>query len=378
MKRDLFIGLLSGTSMDGIDAGLVDFDTSSHPKLIASRMHPMPMELRERLMLICADNGKDYVDELAKLDALLGHAFAEAAIALIKQTDFQFTDIRAIGTHGQTIRHRPTNHTPFTLQIADPNIIAERTGITTIADFRRRDMAAGGQAAPLVPAFHQAVFQNTTITRVVINIGGISNITILPAKSESQSNNRIIGFDTGPGNVLLDTWAKIHLGAPMDEHGRWAKQGKSDPRLLERLCSDRYFSMPPPKTTGREWFNLDWLEKCIADVTPLPPPVDVQRTLCDLTVTTLRDAILNHAPTCQEVLICGGGSRNPMLTYGLKTHLPDCLVDTTTYYSIDPDWVEAMAFAWLARQRLYGLPGNIPSVTGARHSVVLGAIYPGR
>nr|VFJ67419.1 MAG: anhydro-N-acetylmuramic acid kinase [Candidatus Kentron sp. FW] len=367
----LFIGLLSGTSMDGIDAALVDF-SNRNPILVASRAHPIAVKIRQRLIAACG-NRQGYPDELASLDVLLGHLFADAALGLIGQTGNHPSEIRAIGTHGQTIRHRPDIETPFSLQIADPNIIAERTGITTVADFRRRDMAAGGQGAPLVPAFHDAIFRKVGENRIVVNIGGISNITILPG----QQNEQIGGFDTGPGNTLLDAWAMVHLGTPMDTNGRWAKQGKSRGKLLDRFRDDRYFSAPPPKSTGRERFNLDWVEKCIADIHPTPTPVDIQRTLCDLTVTTLRDAIVGHAPTCREILICGGGAKNPLLLQGLREQFPNALVDTTNRYGVDPDWVEAMAFAWLARQRLENLPGNVPSVTGARHPVVLGAIYPG-
>jgi len=262
---------------------------------------------------------------------------------------------------------------PFTLQIADPNIIAERTGITTVADFRRRDMAAGGQGAPLVPAFHRAMFESVGKDRVVVNIGGMANITILPAGSGAP----IIGFDTGPGNVLLDAWAKTHLGTPMDTHGHWARQGRTHAALLARFRADPYFSLPPPKTSGREYFNRDWLDSCIADVHPTPSPADIQRTLCDLDAATLRDAILQWAPDCREVFLCGGGARNPLLREGIDAQLPGCRVDTTAAHGIDPDWVEAMAFAWLARQRLDGLPGNVPQVTGARRPVMLGAVYPG-
>nr|VFK15687.1 MAG: anhydro-N-acetylmuramic acid kinase [Candidatus Kentron sp. LPFa] len=366
----LFIGLLSGTSMDGIDAALVDFSTSD-PILVASRVHPLPVGLRERLVAACGQT-QDHVEEIASLDALLGHLFADAAIELIRQAGCHPNDIRAIGSHGQTIRHRPDAKTPFTVQIADPNIIAERAGVTTVADFRRRDMAAGGQGAPLVPAFHQAVFQREGESRLVANIGGIANITILP----SQQHGRIDGFDTGPGNTLLDAWAMRHLGVPIDTDGRWARQGNTHGELLQKLRDDDYFSMSPPKSTGRERFNPDWLQARLAGIHPTPSPPDIQRTLHDLTITTLQDAITHHAPACREILVCGGGAKNPLLLQGLQQQLPHCRVDTTNRYGIDPDWVEAMAFAWLARQTLRGLPGNAPSVTGARHPVVLGAIYP--
>lgn len=396
----LYIGTLSGTSMDGIDAGLVDFGPS-RPELIASRAHPIPRALRERLMAVCADTGRDTVDELGELDARLGHLFADAVIALLEQTGLRNTQIRAIGSHGQTIRHRPPPPAdtvlgkgrepgafpgsknppvspcaaPFTLQIGDPNLIAERTGITTVADFRRRDMATGGQGAPLAPGFHQAMFQSARTGRVIVNIGGIANVTILAPGEEAQGEIR--GFDTGPGNTLLDAWAAAHLGAPMDTDGRWALEGLRHAGLLARFLADEYFSRPPPKTSGREYFNRDWLDSCIADIHPAPSPADVQRTLCDLTVTTLRDAILQYAPACREVFVCGGGARNPVLMKGLGEELPHLAVDTTAGHGVDPDWVEAMLFAWLAKRRLEGLPGNVPSVTGARHPAVLGAVHPG-
>nr|VFK77835.1 MAG: anhydro-N-acetylmuramic acid kinase [Candidatus Kentron sp. SD] len=358
--------------MDGIDAALVDFSPRD-PVLLASWIHPIPIKLRNRLIAASEHRG-DRLDELANLDALLGHLFADAVVHLMKQTGHHPIHVRAIGSHGQTIRHRADAPIPFTFQIADPNIIAERTGITTVADFRRRDMAAGGQGAPLVPAFHKAVFHRIGQNRVIVNIGGIANITILPAEEDDP----VFGFDTGPGNTLLDAWATRHLGAPMDNDGRWAAQGKTHQGLLQRLRDDDYFSASPPKTTGRERFNSDWLDASIADIHPLPSQVDIQRTLCDLTVTTIRDAITTHAPGCREVLLCGGGAKNPLLSQGLDQQFPNCLVDTTSRYGIHPDWVEAMAFAWLARQTLDGLPGNLPSVTGARHPVVLGAICPGR
>nr|VFJ96982.1 MAG: anhydro-N-acetylmuramic acid kinase [Candidatus Kentron sp. LFY] len=367
----LFIGLLSGTSIDGIDAALVDF-RAPRPVLVASRVHPIPQMLRERLIAACGQK-QDRVHEVASLDALVGHLFADATIRLMEQTGNRPTDIQAIGTHGQTIRHRPDAETPFTLQIADPNIIVERTGITTIADFRRRDIAAGGQGAPLVPAFHKTVFQKPGQNRVVANIGGIANITILPAGQDDP----IVGFDTGPGNTLLDAWAMDHLGTPMDTNGHWAAQGKIHEELLHKLRGDHYFRAPPPKTTGPEHFNLHWLRASLAGLHPAPTPADIQRTLCELTITTLRDAITHHAPDCREVLLCGGGAKNPLLSRSLEEQLPNSLVDTTGRHGIDPDWVEAMAFAWLAKQRLDGLPGNLPFVTGARHPVVLGAIYPG-
>ncbi|MGH8307500.1 MAG: anhydro-N-acetylmuramic acid kinase, partial [Gammaproteobacteria bacterium] len=287
----------------------------------------------------------------------------------LKQSRLSNQDIRAIGSHGQTVRHRPGGPHPFSLQIADPNIIAARTGIATVADFRRRDMALGGQGAPLVPAFHHAVFADPNETRAVINIGGIANLTLLSAQ-----NGPVSGFDTGPGNLLMDAWSREHLHAPYDENGTFAASGNVDEILLRRLLADEYFQRPPPKSTGREHFSQAWLGKALVD-TKLPA-ADVMATLCELTARCIADAVRKQTPRVSRVLLCGGGIHNAHLVKRLAALLPACELSTTNEFGIAPDWVEAMAFAWLARETLARRPGNLPAVTGAREPAVLGAIYP--
>ncbi len=367
--ENLFIGLMSGTSMDGIDVVLADFD--DQPRLLASHSHPIPSSLHTRLVTLSTANSAHEIRLLGETDRLFGECLASAAITLMSKAGVDASRVAAIGSHGQTVRHAPNNKPAWTMQIGDPNTIAELTGITTVADFRRRDVAAGGQGAPLVPAFHQAVFQHPDRDRVVLNIGGMANITILPANEQAP----VTGFDTGPGNVLMDEWVRLHEQRDFDRDGRWAATGTCNDTLLQRLLSDVYFQAPPPKSTGRETFNLDWLYGFIHRQ-PVAP-ADVQATLTELTAATVADAILRHAPATDEVLVCGGGAHNSLLMDRLRAHLPGHAIETTAAYGIAPDWVEAMAFAWLARQTLLGLPGNLPAVTGARESRILGAIHPG-
>jgi anhydro-N-acetylmuramic acid kinase len=279
--------------------------------------------------------------------------------------------VRAIGSHGQTVRHEPDGDHPFSVQIGDPNVIAEITGITTIADFRRRDIAAGGQGAPLVPAFHAAVLRSSDEDRVALNIGGMANITVLP-RDPAQA---VTGFDTGPGNVLMDAWAARHLGTPLDSEGRWAGSAPRDEALLAVLLSDEYFQRQPPKSTGREHFNMTWLEARLAQLGTAPEPAQVQASLAALTALSCAAAIQRYAPRTQQVLVCGGGVHNVTLLQQLTDALPGVRVASTQTQGLDPDWVEALAFAWLAQQTLAGKPGNLPSVTGARAPVVLGGIY---
>lgn len=367
---EFFIGLMSGTSMDAADAALVDF-SAGKSKLIATHRTPLTAELRAALLALCVP-GPNEIERMAELDARLGELFAEAALALLKKSGVSATDVQAIGSHGQTVRHQPTGPYPFSLQIGNPALIAERTGITTIADFRRADIAAGGQGAPLVPAFHNAVFRSSEHDRVVVNIGGIANITVLPKDAKQP----VTGFDTGPGNVLLDAWAERHLGKHMDEDGRFAATGKMHEELLAGLLSDSYFALVPPKSTGREHFNIAWLDAALqahADISSQ----DVQATLGELTAASIAVAIQEHAPTTKEVLICGGGAHNVHLMQRLRVCLSQCSVESIEKYDISPDWVEAMAFAWLAKQTLEGKAGNLPSVTGAKHAVVLGGVYSG-
>jgi len=314
------------------------------------------------------------VEELLQLDTLLGSQFARAARALLAEAGLNPSAIRAIGSHGQTIRHLPSAPVRSSLQIGDPNVIAELSGITTIADFRRRDMAAGGEGAPLVPAFHRAAFSASDESRVIVNIGGIANITILP---RSNGTSAIKGFDTGPGNLLMDAWAAQHLQRPMDHDGQWAASGEVDKQLLELCLADPYFQRPPPKSTGREYFRLPWLEEKLRRHGDQSTAADIQATLCELSAATIAAAIHGHAPESREILVCGGGVHNGHLLARLRAHLANCTVQSTAAAGIDPDLVEAMAFAWLARQTRRGGPGNVPSVTGAQREVILGGIYLG-
>jgi anhydro-N-acetylmuramic acid kinase len=307
------------------------------------------------------------LDAFGRLDVEIGQHFADAALHLLEHSGIPATAVRAIGSHGQTVRHRPTGEYPFTLQLGDPTTIAERCRIDVVADFRRADLAAGGQGAPLLPALHAMLLARPGHARVVLNLGGIANITVLGA------DGSVRGFDTGPANGLLDAWCLRHRGEPFDRDGALAASGRIDPELLDAMLADRYFALPPPKSTGREHFHLDWL----ATHAPLAAlsPADVQATLLELTARSVASAIMQHAPDAEEVLACGGGVHNGALMRRLDELLAPRALSSTAQHGIDPDFLEATAFAWLARQRLLGLPGNLPAVTGARGPRVLGAIY---
>lgn len=361
----LYLGLISGTSADGIDAALVRFE----PRLevLAARTASYSEALRGRVLALATRDAVIALDDLGQLDVELGAAFAAAAVALLREARIDPEAVAAIGSHGQTICHRPHGAHPFTLQIGDPSVIAERTAITTIADFRRADVAAGGQGAPLLPALHAAVFADPAIPRAILNLGGIANITVLNA------GDAVLGFDTGPANCLLDAWALRHLGTSRDDGGAWARSGHVDHALLASWLADPYFAAPPPKSTGREVFNLAWLD---ARLPANLDPANVQATLLHLSARSIADAIRAHARGTREVYACGGGVHNGALMEALREELPGLRVDTTAALGLDPDYVEAVGFAWLARARLAGLPGNLPSVTGARGSRVVGAIYP--
>jgi len=366
----IYLGLLSGTSMDGIDAALVRFPKHG-VELIATYSHPWPTSLQQELQCLTTP-GNNEIDRMGELDILAADEFASAAQKLLVKAKIPTSAVTAIGSHGQTIRHRPDAKNAFTLQIGDPNRIAEQTGITTVADFRRRDMAAGGEGAPLVPAFHNTLFSSDEEHRCILNIGGIANVTLLPP----QGKPAISGFDTGPGNCLLDSWASQHIHTAFDKEGAWGATGKIHSALLKSMLADRYFDRPPPKSTGREYFNLEWLERLLSYHSGLIPE-DIQATLVALTTQSITTAIKAAAPDCQQVLVCGGGIHNLALMEQLQHELPQCRIESTSHFGADPDWVEAIAFAWLARQTLLGLSGNLPSVTGARHPVVLGGIYQG-
>lgn len=360
---------MSGTSLDGVDLALVNF--SQTPKLIAADFTPMPDTLRVALSQL-VKKGETSLQTLGELDHQLALLYADSIQWFLAKHQLNADDIVAVGCHGQTVWHSPKGQYPFTMQIGDMNLLAARTGITTVGDFRRRDMAFGGQGAPLVPAFHQAVFSSPERLTVVLNIGGISNISVL------NPNQQTIGYDVGAGNTLLDIWIEKHLGKRYDANGEWARTGKIHSALLALLLDEPFFQLPPPKSTGRELFNLEWLEHKLTQIEPLPAE-DVQATLVEFTVQSIVQAlrqIENPNAYHSVLLVCGGGAKNPLIMERLQTHLTDWQVSTTTEYGLDVDYVEAAAFAWLAYQRIHNLPANLPSVTGATQAVSLGAIFP--
>lgn len=364
----IYIGIMSGTSLDGVDVAALRFHNGT-PEVVAAHCFALPETLKSKTLTLCqpADNE---IDLLGQVDLELARHFAECVRKLLAKHQIKVSKVAAIGCHGQTIRHRP--NLGFTLQIGDPNTIAELTGITTVADFRRRDMAAGGQGAPLVPAFHQHCFQDNSQDRVIVNIGGMANVTLLRADKEQP----LQGFDTGPGNVLMDAWIqKIHQ-LPYDKNGALAAQGQVDSTLLSQLLALPFFQELPPKSTGREQFNLAWLEDHLDSLAYALSPENVQRTLLALTATSIADAICTQQLAHAEIYLCGGGVHNTHLVSALHALLPEakCLTSTSCL-GLDPDWVEASAFAWLAHQTLQGLTGNAPAVTGARGERILGAIY---
>lgn len=364
----LYIGLMSGTSLDGIDAALIDFSQEKNPQLIEQHIEPISTTIKQDILDLCHP-GSDEINRLGKMDVILGHLFAKAASTLLKKTKYLAQDICAIGSHGQTIRHHPHQQHPFTLQIGDPNIIATQTKITTVADFRRRDIALGGQGAPLVPIFHQNIFQSSSQNRVIVNIGGIANITYLP----KDLSKPIFGFDTGPGNMLSDAWTRLHLEQPHDENGEWASTGEVDEELLQNCLSDNYFSLQPPKSTGRELFHLNWLQEKLS--VQKQKPENTQATLVELTAESITRAIDQYCDPDCEIFVCGGGAYNLFLLQRLQHHANKKPVRSTQELGIAPDWIEAMAFAWMAKQTLAGKPSNLPEVTGARQSDILGGIF---
>lgn len=364
-RNGLFLGLMSGTSVDGIDAALVAFDPA--PRLIFARTYAMPTALTDDVLRLSQADAKVSLDEVGMLDTRLGEAFARAASQLLDDSGVAPSQVRAIGSHGQTLRHRPSGENPFTLQLADANVIAERTGLTTVADFRRRDVAAGGQGAPLVPAFHAATMRDPVEDRAILNLGGIANLTLLPAQGA------VLGFDTGPGNGLMDAWCLRHRGQRFDLDGEFAAQGQAHEGLLAVLCDDPWLRLPPPKSTGRDQFHLDWLADKAQGLELAS--ADVQATLVAFTARTVAEALRASMPRCQRVLACGGGARNRVLMARLQQELRDIPLGSTADAGVDPDFLEAMAFAWLARETLEHRPGNLRDVTGARGARVLGAIF---
>ena len=403
----LYIGMMSGTSLDGMDAVLCQFsndssaeeDSQAPMRLLATHSQDFPPRLREVLLALCQPNG---VKELIASDAEpnseshselewfgwasreYGEFASEVVNTLLTQADIDAESVLAIGCHGQTVRHRP--QMGFSLQLVDANIIAERTGISVVSDFRRRDMAVGGQGAPLVPAFHQALFATPDSTRVLLNLGGIANITVLPVNDKPVNeavinNNAVIGYDTGPANLLLDAWAALHTGKDYDAGGAWAQSGQIIEPLLNQLLAHPFFAKPYPKSTGREDFNLAWLQAELqtfeqTTVDTRYAAADVQATLTELTAISASSQLTQFIKNDKHsaVYVCGGGALNDYLMSRLRTHLPQCSVETTASLGLEPTWVEAVAFAWLARQTLMGETGNLPAVTGASKNVVLGQV----
>jgi len=365
----LYLGLISGTSVDGIDAALVEFAAGGAISLRFGCTCPWEPALRAQLVELGQGGRPLSLDTLAELDVRIARAFADAAERVLADSGVPAGAIAAIGSHGQTLRHRPSGEVPFTLQLGDPSTIAERTGITVIADFRRRDVAAGGHGAPLLPALHAALLRRDGEARAVLNLGGIANLTLLPADAAAP----VRGFDTGPANGLMDAWCLRHQAEPFDRGGAFARSGTVDAALLERLLSDPWFSAAPPKSSGRDQFHLDWVTAQLAGD---ERPADVQATLLALSARSIADALGSVQPGTTRLIACGGGVHNPALMDALAAQLPGCRVESSAVHGLAPDYIEAMGFAWLARQTLLGLPGNLPSVTGASGPRVLGGIYP--
>jgi len=367
---DYYIGLMSGTSVDGIDAVLADF-SADRPVLLAAQTIDWPPALRARILDALQQPHAITLPTFGQLDAELGQAFAHAALQIVRAAALQPGQINAIGSHGQTLLHAPAAAAPFTVQAGDAHRIAAMTGITTVADFRRRDMVAGGQGAPLAPAFHQVMFSRAGVSRAILNIGGIANVTLLPGDTSPAT-----GFDTGPGNVLLDAWINRQRQLRFDGDGAWAEQGRCCQPLLEHLLQTPYLQQTPPKSTGRELFRSAWLDQVMSPDFINLAAVDVQATLAEFTVASIVDALHRFGGAIEELYVCGGGAHNRLLMQRLRSSLPTCPVASTEALGLHPDWVEATAFAWLARQALAGEPGNLPSVTGASRATVLGAIFP--
>jgi len=360
----LYIGVMSGTSLDGLDIALIE--QHEQPRLLATHYIPMPADLRQALLALCA-SGPDEIARAALAENRWATLAAEGINHLLGEQGLQADAIRAIGSHGQTIRHEPARC--FTVQIGNPALLAELTGICVVGDFRRRDVAAGGQGAPLVPAFHEALFGHIGQRLAVLNVGGFSNLSLI------EQDQPVHGFDCGPGNVLMDAWIERKRGQAYDADGSWAASGTPQTDLLNSLLSDPFFAGSGPKSTGREVFNLPWLDGHLAQL-PQYRDEDVQATLLELTARSIVDSLHQAQQGTEALLVCGGGARNGALMARLATLLPAAQVASTAAHGVDPDWVEGMAFAWLAHCCLEGIPANRPSVTAAKGLRVLGAIYP--
>ena len=375
---------MSGTSLDGVDAAAIQVNNAAQDKLceiIATQFFEFPAELKTALRAL-NQNHTASLEQIAQLDKRLGDAFADAVLGLLDTASMDRNNIAAIGSHGQTIWHQPPSATAgentsgVTWQLGDPNIIVARTGVTTVADFRRADIAAGGHGAPLASLFHAVTLRVTDETRVVLNLGGMANITLLPAMRSGADDitDGVIGFDTGPANALLDQWSAQQFALEYDAHGKIAAGGRLLPELLARLLEDPYFDKLPPKSTGPEYFNVSWLQAYLQTF-EASAPADVLHTLTALTATSVTQAVARNAPTAQRVIVCGGGVHNHELMRQLAEQMPQLSVESSAAFGLDPDFIEAAAFAWLASRRLLGQPGNLPNVTGARQSVLLGGVY---
>lgn len=364
MASELFIGLMSGTSLDGVDAALVTFNHAQQPQLLKTHFAAYPADLRTQILALQHPTANE-LEATAQMGNILAHLYADAVNALLAAAQVDASAITAIGCHGQTIRHRP--ELGFTMQIGNAALLSELTGITVVSDFRSRDIAANGQGAPLVPAFHQDVFSSSNYNRAIINIGGIANITYLSTAGD------VFGFDSGPGNMLLDAWIKQHLGLDYDADGQWASTGRTIEPLLTAMLAEPYFAAAPPKSTGRDLFNTAWLNHYLTESDHAAH--DVARTLVALSAHSIANAVGQHCGQVDEIYLCGGGAKNKLLQRELQSLMGTTFIATTDQLGMGVDWVEAIAFAWLAKKCIAKETANLPQVTGAKGQRILGAIY---
>ncbi len=375
----LHIGLMSGTSLDGVDGVLAELaepgEAPAQPRVLASAHIPMPQALRQEFLTLNSAGPDELHRAALAANALVG-LYTQVVGQLLASSDVAAAQVQAIGAHGQTVRHQPQafDGIGYTLQLNQAALLAERCGITVVADFRSRDLAAGGQGAPLVPPFHLAVFGDTQESRAVLNIGGISNLTLLPAGAAQADGAGLLGFDCGPGNALMDAWCERHTGAAYDAQGQWAAQGQLDASLLAAMQQEPFFGLKPPKSTGRDLFNPAWLGQHLAAFAACKP-LDVQATLTELTAWACAQALSTASANYRRLVVCGGGARNVFLMQRLSALLPGVKVSSTQDWGFAPSDVEALAFAWLAQQALQAKPASVAAVTGARGARILGAIY---
>ncbi|HBC57763.1 MAG TPA: anhydro-N-acetylmuramic acid kinase [Gammaproteobacteria bacterium] len=362
---EIYLGLMSGTSLDGVDAVLADFEPKI-PQPLQQKTYAIPTQLRDDLLRISTNETASYL-EVAQLDISFGHLLADIAVDLLARANLQAEQIIAIGSHGHTLAHRPNDNLAFSLQIGNAHVLNKKTGITVVADFRPSDIAVGGQGAPFACAFHDYLFKGENLA--IVNIGGISNTTLI------RRDKPTLGYDSGPGNCLMDSWIQSQLDLPYDDNGEFASRGQVNPDLLKQLLRDDYFSEAIPKTTGRDKFNLDWLQQQLKHYGTELSPEEIQTTLLQFTIETIAAPLLDLSTNLDEILICGGGSHNQMLMQALADRLNPLPVSSIDARGVGADWVEALAFAWLAKMTLSQQPGNLPSVTGAREATILGGIF---